>query len=104
MEIVGFYGPKSWVTARGAHAAQTRACQDEEPKTEKTEKWHGGTVPRGTVVPWGTGAPCHRQKFCRLILAARVWLGGIFSAAATVFPRGKKPTFQTLYKGVKPRF
>ena len=75
---VGFYGPKSRVTARGAHAAQTRACQDEEPKTEQTAKWHGGAVPHGTVVP--------PVIFCRLVLAARV------------FPRGENPTFQALYK------
>jgi len=53
----------------------------------------------------GTGAPCHvartGKKFCRLVLAARVWLGGVFSAAARVFPEGEKPIFQTLYKGGK---
>ena len=56
-ETVGFYGPKSRVTARGVHATQTRACQNEEPKTEKTEKWHGGTVPCGTAVPRGMVVP-----------------------------------------------
>ena len=62
---VGFYGPKSRVSARGAHAAQTRTFKDEELKTEQIEKQHGGAVPRGTVVP--------PANFCLLVLAARVW-------------------------------
>ena len=99
---VRFYGPKSRVSTQGAHAAQTRACQDEEPKTEQTAKWHGGAVPRSTVVPCGTMGPCHVARSCpQPIFAALFWpLGfgveGVFSAAVRAFPGGGNPTFQAL--------
>ena len=108
MEIVGFYGPKSRVSAWGAHVAQTQACQDEEPKTEQTEKWHGGAVPRGTVVPCSMVGSCHVARSCRgQFSAALFWrlgfgVGDVFSAAARVFPRGENPTFQALYKESQP--
>jgi len=50
--------------------------------------WHGGAMPRGTVVP--------PANFCRLVLAARVGVEGVLSAAARAFSRGENPTFQAL--------
>ena len=59
--------PKIKVTAQWDRAKQTQTCQDEGARSrEKTEKRHGGAVPRGTVVP--------RVLFWRKLVAARACL------------------------------
>ena len=70
MEIVGFRGPKSNYGTVGPCYDNTVVPGRRSAKTEKTENWHGGAVPCGTVVPLGTVLP--RMVLSVPIVAARV--------------------------------
>ena len=91
MEIVGLYGPKSRVLARGDHAAWARACcVEEDRRTERTANRHGVPVPPGTAVPGR-----------RLEMAARVRVNvGFWKVAARVV-KGETLPHIPYIKGVK---
>ena len=84
---VGFYGPKSRVSARGDHAARVRTCQDEGAPSREGQK----SVPRGVFAA---------------SLAWRLGLfgGSVFSWRLGFFQGGKTLLFRPYIKRVKPRF
>ena len=98
MEIVGFYDPKFEYRHGGTTLREHGRAKTKEQTTKQAEKRHEGAVPRGTVVPCGTGWPCYvpfRRLFC---LATRVCPGGVSSWRLGFHPKGKNPIFQALYK------